>query len=93
MKGKADRDLLEERKIFPPDFKSGDKVVIQDHLSKRWNIPGVITEKRVAEDGTSKSLLVEKSDGRVVIKNVRFLKHAWENPQEACKLADSWISS
>ena len=66
-------------------------MVIQDHLSKRWNIPGVITEKRVAEDGTSKSFLVEKNDGKLVIRNVRFVKYVWEK-QEKCELADTCVS-
>ena len=35
-------------------------MVIEDNVSKRWNIPGVITERRIAEDGTSRRFLVEK---------------------------------
>ena len=77
----------------PTDFEPGDKVVIQDHLSKCWNMPGVITEKHVAEDGTSKSFLVEKSDGRVVIRNARFFWNTRGKNQEVCELADSYISS
>ena len=66
----------------PTDYEPSDKVVIQDHLSKRWNIHMVITEKCVAEDGTSKTFLLEKNDGKVVIKNARFLKHAWKTPRK-----------
>ena len=44
----------------PHDFQSGDKVVIQDNVSKCWNIPGDITERCIAEDGTSRRFLVEK---------------------------------
>ena len=54
----------------PPDFQPRDKVVIQDKVSKRWNIPGVITERHIAEDGTSRRFLVEKED--------RFFKYAWK---------------
>ena len=42
-------------------------------------IIGFITEKRVAEDGTSKSFLVEKNDGKLVI---RFVKYAWKTPRK-----------
>ena len=44
----------------PHDFQSGDKLVIQDNVSKRWNIPGDITERRIAEAGTSRRFLVVK---------------------------------
>ena len=43
---------------------------------------GIITEKRVAEDDTYKSFLVEKDDGKVVIRNARFLKHEWKNSRK-----------
>ena len=43
----------------PSDYKPGEKVHIQDHVSKRWNIQGVISGKRMAEDGTSRSFTLE----------------------------------
>ena len=57
-------------------------MVIQDNVSKRWNIPGVTTERRIAEDGISRSFLFEKEDGRVVIRNSRFLKHSCKTPRK-----------
>ena len=67
---------MKKGRFSPTDYEPSDKVVIQDHLSERWNIHLVITEKCVAEDGTSKTFLLEKNDGKVV------LKHAWKTPRK-----------
>ena len=63
----------------PNDFEPGNRVIIQWNLSKRWNIPGAISEKRISEDGSARSFLVEKEDGRTVIRNSRFIKRTWKN--------------
>ena len=46
-------------------YKVGDRVITQDHLSKRWNIHGTVTVKRVAEDGTFRSFTVQVPKTRV----------------------------
>ena len=36
-------------------FLPGDEVVLQDHVSLKWSLKGVIVEGRVSEDGTVRS--------------------------------------
>ena len=72
---------LKKGRSAPNDFRVGDKIVIQDVLSKKWDIPGVITQARVSEDGSSRSFVIERSDGSTVLRNSKFLKHAWKTPE------------
>ena len=62
----------------PNDFEIGDCCVVQDALSKRWNIQGTIREKRTSGDGSFRSFIVEKDDGSEILRNAQFLKHEWK---------------
>ena len=44
---------LSKGRRAPNDFREGDLVVVQDLLSKKWNIPGVIKQARSSEDDTA----------------------------------------
>ena len=65
----------------PNDFRVGDKILIQDLMTKQWNIPGTITESRISEDDSVRSFIIEKSDGSSVLRNAKFLKHEWKSPR------------
>ena len=54
---------LKKGRSCPNSFEIGDRCVVQDVLSKRWNIQGTIREKRASEDGSYRSFIVEKDDG------------------------------
>ena len=66
----------------PNNFRPGDKFLIQDVLTKKWNLPGVITESRSSEDGSTRSFLIERGDGSTVIRNSRFWKHQWKSSRQ-----------
>ena len=74
---------LKKGRSCPNDFEIGDRCVVQDNLSKRWNILATIKEKRASEDGTFRSFVVEKDDGSELLRNSRFLKHQWKIPEES----------
>ena len=59
----------------PNDFREGDQILIQDLMTKKWNIPGTIREARISEDDSVRSFIVERSDGSSVLRNAKFLKH------------------
>ena len=65
----------------PNDFCEGDKILIQDLMTKQWNIPGTIKESRISEDDSVRSFIVERSDGSYVLHYAKFLKHQWKSPR------------
>ena len=69
---------LKKGRSCPNSFEIGDRCVVQDILSKRWNIQGTIRAKRASEDGTFRSFVVEKDDGSEILRNSKFLKHEWQ---------------
>ena len=72
---------LKKGRSAPNDFEVGDRCVVQDVLSKRWNIQGTIKEQRTSEDGSHRSFIVEKDDGTEILRNAKFLKHQWREPR------------
>ena len=56
------------------DFKEGDDVLCQDMSTKKWTIKGKIVEGREAEDGSVRSFVIKKENGRTTIRNSRHLK-------------------
>ena len=69
---------LKKGRSCPNSFEIGDRCVVQDILSKRWNIQGTIRAKRASEDGTYRSFVVERDDGSEILRNSKFLKHEWQ---------------
>ena len=49
-------------------------ILIQDNVTKRWSKKGVIDQARTAEDSSSQSFIITTEDGRVCVRNKRFLK-------------------
>jgi len=48
----------------------GQKVLVQDALTKRWNIPGIIKERR--KDG--RSYIISRDEGFDLLRNRKFIK-------------------
>ena len=57
------------------EFKEGDAVVAQNIRTGKWNIRGTLKEGRMADDGTTRSWLVETETGSTTLRNNRHLKH------------------
>ena len=49
-------------------FLPGDKVVLQDHVSLKWSLKGVIVEGRVSEESTVRSYVVKKENSREFVR-------------------------
>ena len=49
-------------------------MVLQDVVSLKWRVKGVIIEGRISEDGTVRSYLVKKENGKVTIRSARHIK-------------------
>ena len=47
----------------PNDFREGNQILVQDLLTKKRNIPGVIKQARISEDDSARSFVIERSDG------------------------------
>ena len=74
-RGERQRKLAEKLgRRNKDDFQEGDDVVCQDMSTKRWTIKGTIKEGRVSEDGTVRSLIIAKENGRTTIRNARHIK-------------------
>ena len=64
-KGRSSRD----------SFRVGDRVVLQNPLSKRWTDLGEVTLQRTADDGSHQSFEITLDSGSVALRNKRFMKH------------------
>ena len=73
---------LSKGRSAPNDFREKDHIVVQDFLSKKWNIPGVIKQARTSEDDSARSFVIECSDGSSILRNSKFIKHAWKSPRK-----------
>ena len=58
-----------------------EKDVVQDMMSKKWDISETIKQARIAEDGSSRSFIIERDDGASLLRNSKYIKHAWKNPR------------
>ena len=65
----------------PNDFVEGDLVLVQDMMTKKWDISGIIKQARVAEDGSARSFIIERDDGASLLRNSKYIKHMWKNPR------------
>ena len=72
---KQTRIATEKGRSSKDSFKVGDKVVIQDHLTRRWTLKGEINDLRIADDGSTQSYEVRMNDGALFLRNKRFIKH------------------
>ena len=78
MQKKMDHQLGVAKKLgrrSVDDFKEGDAVVAQNIRTGLWNIRGTLKEGRLADDGTTRSWLVETETGNTTLRNNRHLKH------------------
>ena len=48
--------------------------MFQDHVPLKWSLKGVIIEGRESEDGTVRSYVVRKENGRETIRSSRHIK-------------------
>ena len=51
-------------------------MVLQDVVSLKWRVKGIIIEGRISEDGTVRSYLVKKENGKTTIRSARQIKFA-----------------
>ena len=73
------------------NFEEGDKVVLQDMASKRWTVKGVIKEGRTSEDGSVRSFVIVKENGRETIRNARHIKFAAIKEKTKVRFAENLI--
>ena len=66
----------EKGRTSKDSFQEGDKVIVQDPITKRWTLEGEITAKRTANDQSIQSYEVALQEGGVALRNKRFIKHA-----------------
>ena len=79
---------LSKGRSAPNDFREGDRIVVQDFLSKKWNIPGVIKQARSSEDDSARSFIIERSDGSSMLRTSKYIKHQWKSPRKHWAEAD-----
>ena len=77
----------------PNDFVESDLVVIQDMMTKKWDISGTIKQARVAEYGSARSFIIEHDDGAELLRNSKYIKHQWKNPRVKKHIKHvSWVA-
>ena len=69
----------------------GDEVVLQNMTTKRWTIKGTITEGRVSEDGSVRSFIIEKENGRTTIRNARHIKFQARKQKNNVSFAENLV--
>ena len=72
--GRSPRSCLPNSLTRFVDLRPEDEILSKDVVYKKLNIPGVISESRSSEDGSCKSLFIERGDGSTVTRNSKFLK-------------------
>ena len=72
-------------------FKEGDDVLCQDISARRWTIKGKITEGRVSEDGSVRSFIIAKENGRSTIRNARHIKFQANKEKNNVSFADDLV--
>ena len=76
----ADQVTRDEDETFVPRFRVGDRVRLQNPISKRWDCVGNVEEVRKS----GRSFGVRRDEGgQLLIRNQRFLKHAPAQLQQA----------
>ena len=83
---KQERIAKQKGRKSKDSFRVGDRVVLQNPLSKRWTDLGEVTLQRTADDGTHQSFEITLDSGPVRLRNKRFMKH------ESMKLSDRQVS-
>ena len=71
---KQERIARKKGRTSRDSFRIGDRVVLQNPLSKRWTDPGEVTLQRTADDGTNQSFEITLDSGQVCLRNKRFMK-------------------
>ena len=91
-RGERQRKLAEKLgRRNKDDFQEGDDVVCQDMSTKRWTIKGKITEGRVSEDGSVRSFIIAKENGRMTIRNARHIKFQANKEKNNVSFADDLV--
>ena len=74
-KKKAMKTLDQKHRRYNRDqFSDGERVIIQDPISKRWTKEGIIQSSRPTHTGQgSRSYEVLSDDGKSYLRNTRFL--------------------
>ena len=83
---KQERIAKQKGRKSKDNFRVGDRVVLQNPLTKRWTELGEVTLQRTADDGTHQSFEITLDSGPVRLRNKRFMKH------ESMKLSDRQVS-
>ena len=53
----------------------------------------LLKQARVAEDGSSRSFIVQRDDGTELLRNSKYLKHHWKNPRVKKHIKHvSWVA-
>ena len=77
----ADKIWRRKGRTSASDYKQGDKVILQDTKSKKWDLKGEVVAARPSIDGGSPtSFEVETPQGRIYLRNARYMVH---DPGEA----------
>ena len=63
-------------------FAIGEQVLLQDHVSKKWSIPGEITNIRLAPDNKILSYEIRTENGNLTIRHRAFIKKIPQNNPE-----------
>ena len=54
--------------------KTSQRILLQDHVSKKWNIPGEITNVRLAPDNKILSYEIRTNNGNLTTRHRSFIK-------------------
>ena len=74
------RAEVRERRVRRPargckeSFATGKHILLQDHVSKKWNIPGEITNVRLAPDNKILSYEIRTDNGNLTTRHRPFIK-------------------
>ena len=85
---------MRERRVNKPSrgckeaFSPGQQVILQDHISRKWDIPGQISKIRQAPDGKILSYEIMTDKGHLTTRHRSMIKSVPNVNNEATNIPD-----
>ena len=86
---KQERIEKEKGRTSKDSFRVGDRVVLQNPITKRWTDYGEVKLQRTADDGSHQSFEITLDSGSSALRNKRFMKHEAQRPIRQVSFAPS----
>ena len=82
MRRRAEKKWMKRlRRISRENFLIGDQVHLQNMKTMRWSLKGMVDDIMVVKEGGAKSYLVQTEEGKIFLRNGRYICIHWSKIQ------------